>query len=63
MELAHSGLQESGESARARDSPGRLGVTRRVGEHLLDVDVHYLWKRATSSKATTQPAAGDGTTR
>ncbi len=45
MELAHRGLQESGESARARDSPGRLGVTRRVGEHLLDVDVHLAEER------------------
>ncbi len=33
MELAHRGLQEPGESARARGSPGRLEVTRRVGEH------------------------------
>ena len=45
MELAHRGLQESGESAPARDSPGRLGVTRRVGEHLLDVDVHLTEER------------------
>jgi len=45
IELANRGLQESGESARARDSPGRLGVTRRVGEHLLDVDVHLAEER------------------
>ena len=32
MELAHRGLQEPGESASARGSPGRLEVTRRVGE-------------------------------
>ena len=45
IELANRGLQESGESAHARDSPGRLGVTRRVGEHLLDVDVHLAEER------------------
>ncbi len=45
MELAHRGLQESGESASARDGPGRLGVTRRVGEHLLDVDVYLAEER------------------
>jgi hypothetical protein len=45
MELAHRGLQEPGESARARGSPGRLGVTRRVDEHLLDVNVHLAKER------------------
>src|SRR5208337_2336888 len=34
-----------------------------LGSLLAGIPFYYLWKRATSSKATTQPAASDGTTR
>jgi APA family basic amino acid/polyamine antiporter len=34
-----------------------------LGSILAGIPFYYLWKRATFSKATTLPAAGDGTTR
>ena len=48
---------------RQGSTSGRRSRPRRSAAFWREFPSIYLWKRATSSKATTQPAAGDGTTR